>query len=78
MIAPENEGERRRFSQMDIVDKDFEETPREDEDLSLESSEQSLIERALEKHNQNRKKASEELGISERTLYRKIKSYGLE
>ncbi len=78
LMAPGQSGESARFSRADIVDKDFEETTHEEEDLSLESSEQKLIERALEKHNQNRKKAAEELGISERTLYRKIKSYGLE
>ena len=35
-------------------------------------SNQDLIRKALEKHNGNRKKAAEELGISERTLYRKL------
>lgn len=49
-----------------------------EESLSLEAKEQDLIAKALRKHNQNRKKAAEELGISERTLYRKIKSYGLD
>jgi transcriptional regulator with PAS, ATPase and Fis domain len=48
------------------------------ETLSLESNERDLIVKALEKHNQNRKKAANELGISERTLYRKIKILGLE
>jgi transcriptional regulator with PAS, ATPase and Fis domain len=46
--------------------------------LSLEQKEQDLIAKALRKHNHNRKKAAQELGISERTLYRKIKSYGLD
>lgn len=46
--------------------------------LSLESNEKDLIVKALEKHRQNRKKAANELGISERTLYRKIKILGLE
>ena len=36
-----------------------------------------MIERALERNNGNRKKAAEELGISDRTLYRRIKKYDL-
>ncbi len=48
----------------------------EDEHLSLEKKEIEMIVQALKKHNQNRKKAAKELGISERTLYRKIKTLG--
>lgn len=48
-----------------------------DEDLSLEKREQTAIEQALKKHAGNRRKAAEELGISERTIYRKIKEYNL-
>lgn len=48
-----------------------------EESLSLQSSEKDLIERALKKHRNKRKYAAEELGISERTLYRKIKEYNL-
>ena len=47
------------------------------ESLSLEDREKELIQKALEKHRGKRKYASEELGISERTLYRKIKEYNL-
>lgn len=47
------------------------------ESLSLEDREKELIMKALEKHRGKRKYASEELGISERTLYRKIKEYNL-
>ena len=47
-------------------------SPEEDEDFSISKVSQELIRRALEKHNGNRKKAAEELGISERTLYRKL------
>lgn len=48
-----------------------------EESLSLEKHEKELIERALEKHNRKRKDAAKELGISERTLYRKIKEYNI-
>lgn len=46
----------------------------EDEDMTVNSNYQALIKKALQKHNGNRKAAAEELGISERTLYRKLKS----
>jgi transcriptional regulator with PAS, ATPase and Fis domain len=48
-----------------------------EESLSLSSNEMELIIKALEKHNHKRKIAAKELGISERTLYRKIKEYGI-
>ena len=47
------------------------------ETLSLTQTERELIKRALQKHRNRRKYAAEELGISERTLYRKIKEYDL-
>jgi transcriptional regulator with PAS, ATPase and Fis domain len=50
----------------------------EEESLSLEDREKELIIKALEKHKGKRKKAAEELGISERTLYRKISEYNLD
>lgn len=46
--------------------------------LSLELNERELIQRALKRHGNNRKRAASELGISERTLYRKIRSYDLD
>lgn len=49
-----------------------------EESLSIDEQEKRLIIRALEKNRGRRKKAAEELHISERTLYRKIKEYGLE
>ncbi|MGL4909275.1 MAG: sigma-54 interaction domain-containing protein [Bacteroidales bacterium] len=49
-----------------------------DESLLLNEKEKELMQRALEKHRGKRKKAAQELGISERTLYRKIKEYDLE
>jgi transcriptional regulator with PAS, ATPase and Fis domain len=48
-----------------------------DESLSLEKREIELIKRAIEKHGGKRKNAAKELGISERTLYRKIKEYDI-
>jgi len=48
-----------------------------EENLRLEEKEKELIRKALKKHNNRRKNAAEELGISERTLYRKIKEYDL-
>ncbi len=53
-------------------------TPLLEESLSLEKKEKDMILRALNKFKHNRKKAATELGISERTLYRKIKAYDLE
>ncbi|MBT3418421.1 MAG: sigma-54-dependent Fis family transcriptional regulator [Flavobacteriales bacterium] len=47
------------------------------ETLSLANQEKNLIIKSLEKHNGKRKLAAEELGISERTLYRKIKEFDL-
>ena len=47
------------------------------ESLSLQDKEIEMIKYALEKHRGKRKGAAEELGISERTLYRKIKQYDL-
>jgi len=49
-----------------------------EESLSIEEKEKELIIKALAKHNGKRKLAAEDLGISERTLYRKIKEYKLE
>lgn len=49
-----------------------------EESLSLEDKEIELIIKALEKHNGKRKYAAQDLGISERTLYRKIKEYDIE
>ncbi|WP_300666000.1 sigma-54 dependent transcriptional regulator [Fluviicola sp.] len=48
------------------------------ESLSLEDREKELIQKALDKHRGRRKYAAEELGISERTLYRKIKEYDIQ
>lgn len=49
-----------------------------EESLSLADKEIELIKKALEKHSGKRKHAANELGISERTLYRKIKEYNID
>ena len=49
-----------------------------EESLSLQQKEIDMIRRALEKHSGKRRNAARELGISERTLYRKIKEYGIK
>ncbi|MDF2158535.1 sigma-54 dependent transcriptional regulator [Algoriphagus sp. CAU 1675] len=71
--------------QSDLDSKDYEEEQIEDiiheEDdnsLSLEKKEKEMILRALRKHNNKRKYAASDLGISERTLYRKIKQYEID
>ena len=46
--------------------------------LNLENISRHMLEKALEKNGGNRKKAAQELGISDRTLYRRIKQYGLD
>ncbi len=56
---------------------DYETHEEVEESLSLEDREKDLIKKALEKHKGKRKYAAAELGISERTLYRKIKEYNL-
>ncbi len=55
------------YSNMEVVE----------ESLSLEDMEKDLILRALKKHAGRRKEAAQDLGISERTLYRKIKQYDI-
>ncbi|NND08062.1 MAG: sigma-54-dependent Fis family transcriptional regulator [Saprospiraceae bacterium] len=56
----------------------FSETEEVDENLSIEEMEKELIGKALNKHKGRRKDAAQDLGISERTLYRKIKQYELQ
>lgn len=68
-------------SNQDEFDTDVEDITHEmefEDSLSLEKKEKELIIRALRKNNNKRKYAAEDLGISERTLYRKIKQYELE
>jgi transcriptional regulator with PAS, ATPase and Fis domain len=55
----------------------IEDIEEETEPVSLQEKEVEMIQSSLEKHKVKRKLAAEELGISERTLYRKIKQYNL-
>ncbi len=48
------------------------------ETLNLDDIGRQMIEKALDRNNGNRKKAAQELGISDRTLYRRIKQFGLD
>ena len=68
-------GEEPEEQQVRVVTKDGQD-PEEQSggNLSIEKTELDLIRRALTKYHGNRKLAAEELGISERTLYRKLKS----
>ena len=50
----------------------------EDETLNINNMERRNIMKALQRNHYRRKAAADELGISERTLYRKIKAYGIE
>ena len=72
ITIPKNEGRERpakfREEAVDVVE----------EAVSLEEIERDVIKRTLMRHDNNRRLAAEELKISERTLYRKIKEYGLE
>ncbi|MFC0261739.1 sigma-54 interaction domain-containing protein [Fontibacter flavus] len=64
----------------DYDDENIEDIIHEEDDnsLSLEKKEKEMILKALRKHNNKRKYAANDLGISERTLYRKIKQYDIE
>lgn len=60
-------------------DADAEEIKAEEpESLNLNDLGRQMLEKALERNGGNRKKAAQELGISDRTLYRRIKQYGLD
>ena len=65
-------------STFDEFYEDIEHTPEEEDSLSIEKKEKELIIRALQKNRNKRKYAAQDLGISERTLYRKIKQYEIE
>lgn len=62
----------------DAIAEEYIELEKELENLNLSNIERQMLEKALERNGGNRKKAAQELGISDRTLYRRIKQYGLE
>lgn len=73
----------KNFIEISNVEEDKENTQdvqheEESDTLSLEEKEKELIVKALKKNNNKRKYAAQDLGISERTLYRKIKQYEIE
>jgi transcriptional regulator with PAS, ATPase and Fis domain len=61
-----------------LAETESEKDDSESDSFSLEKKEKELIIKALEKHKGKRKLAAQDLGISERTLYRKIKQYELD
>ena len=73
-ISPSFEKNHEEISQETL---DLEPSEASNSNLSLQDLEIEMIKRAIERHRGRRKEAAEELGISERTLYRKIKQYDL-
>ena len=61
----------------DAEAEEYIEPEREPENLNLNDLGKQMLEKALERNHGNRKKAAQELGISDRTLYRRLKQYGL-
>ena len=61
----------------DAIAEEYVEPAAEQENLNLSDLSRQMLEKALERNNGNRKKAALELGISDRTLYRRLKQYGM-
>jgi len=76
IISPK-ESETYRQSQPATYTDNFQDAITVDEPVSLQDRELEMIKQALERNHNKRKLAAKELGISERTLYRKIKQYDL-
>lgn len=76
-IVPTQGAYRPTFIDTSAPIEDLEHQEEVEESLSLTDKEKDLIEKALQKHRGKRRSAAQELGISERTLYRKIKEYDL-
>ncbi len=76
-FIPNSPQGRMRIHIPDEVEEEIDHTEVE-ESLSLEEKEKEMIRKALQKHRNRRRSAAQELGISERTLYRKIKEYNIQ
>lgn len=77
VIPTPNQSQQEEFDDEDDANYLMAETVDEEETLRLEAKELELIKKALERNKGKRKAAADELGISERTLYRKIKQFDL-
>jgi transcriptional regulator with PAS, ATPase and Fis domain len=66
------------YTAEDAVAEEYVEPEKEQENLNLNDLSKQMLEKALERNNGNRKRAAQELGISDRTLYRRLKQYGLD
>lgn len=77
VIPTPNQSQQEEFDEDDDANYLMAETVDEEETLRLEAKELELIKKALERNKGKRKAAADELGISERTLYRKIKQFDL-
>jgi len=77
-MLPEPSAQANQFSHPLESKPNYQEAIEVEESLSLEDKEKEMIKKALEKHRGKRKYAAQDLGISERTLYRKIKEYNIE
>lgn len=73
----EDEYQIKHFPKEEMEEEPIQELEVFEESLSIQEKEMDLIRKALTKHNGKRKNAAKELGISERTLYRKIKEYDI-
>ena len=62
----------------DAVAEEYVEPVKEPENLNLDAWSRQALEKALDRNGGNRKRAAQELGISDRTLYRRLKQYGLD
>ena len=62
----------------DAVAEEYIEPEKEPENLNLNDLSKQMLEKALARNHGNRKKAAQELGISDRTLYRRLRQYGLD
>ncbi len=66
------------YTAEDAVAEEYVEPEKEQENLNLNDLSKQMLEKALERNHGNRKRAAQELGISDRTLYRRLKQYGLD